>query len=461
MPIGPLKVALQNLSESGQEAYVLFVDIIKAFDTVNREMLWQILARYGVPDHLVSVIKKLYAEITVKLRVGKAKGSFESTSGVKQGDPLAPILFLYVMQAAIETMDQSWLGIKPQFEWSPLAHDENGQPLYRGCLTRRNSHASHCERHEHYTGILADDLGLIFLSMLDLQNGSKHVRNCFLLFGLKIHIGVRGGGKDGKDSESKTFAMLIPKLQDRKHLPQPESYDLDDETFVPFCTKFKYLGSTITCDLDDTTEIERHLSLAHMTFNKFRKLLCNQRIRVDLRGQLYQMCVLSVLLAGCETWAVKHSHLTLLTSFHNRCTRAMCGLNLWHCWMHKISTENILQERLKMLPLDIIFYQRQLRFLHRVACMDPSRLTFQALSSQAARLPGMKMAAGKKVNTLSTWKNTLEKSGLSSEKSGGKLEEWIPNIRGPNCTTIVEEKLGLPPGSFKFKPRPIHPHTGF
>lgn len=424
-------------------------------------MLWQILAKYGISDNLISVIKKLYTDITVKLRVGKAKGSFESTSGVKQGDPLAPILFLYVMQAAIETMDQSWTGTKPQFEWSPLAHDENGQPMYRGSLTQRNNHASQCERHEHYTGILADDLGIIFLSMLDLQNGTQHVRNCFLLFGLKIHIGVRGGGKDGKDSESKTFAMLIPKSQDRQNKPQPESYDLGEGTFVPFCTKFKYLGSTITYDLDDTTEIERRLSLAQMTFNRFRKLLCNKRIHVNLRRQLYQMCVLSVLLAGCETWAVKQSHMVLLRSFHNRCTRIMCGLNLWHCRMHKISTENILQERLQILPIDTIFYERQLRFLHRVACMDPARLTFQTLSSQAARLPGMKMTAGKKTNTRSTWKNTLEKAGLSTEKSGGKLEEWIPNIRSHCCATKVEEKLGLPPRSFKLKPRTMHPHISF
>ena len=57
-------------------------------------MLWQILASCGIPDHLFSGIKKLYADITVNLRVGKAKGSFESTSGVKLGDPLVPVRFL-------------------------------------------------------------------------------------------------------------------------------------------------------------------------------------------------------------------------------------------------------------------------------------------------------------------------------------------------------------------------------
>jgi hypothetical protein len=35
--------------------------------------------------------------------------------------------------------------------------------------TRCGNIVPQCGRHEHYTGILADDLALIFLSMLDLQ----------------------------------------------------------------------------------------------------------------------------------------------------------------------------------------------------------------------------------------------------------------------------------------------------
>ena len=116
------------------------------------------------------------------------------------------------------------------------------------------------------------------------------------------------------------------------------------------------------------------------------KYFANQRLHVDRQRQPYQMCVLSVLLAGCETWAVKHSHLQALASFHNRCTRTMCGINLRHCQIHKIATNSIL-ERLDILPIDKILYIRQLRFLHRVASMNPSRLLFQTLSSQVARLP--------------------------------------------------------------------------
>jgi hypothetical protein len=50
-----LKTALQTLREHGQESWVLFVDLVKAYDTVNREMLWKILRTLGVPESLIAV----------------------------------------------------------------------------------------------------------------------------------------------------------------------------------------------------------------------------------------------------------------------------------------------------------------------------------------------------------------------------------------------------------------------
>jgi hypothetical protein len=315
--------------------------------------------------------------------------------------------------------------------------------------------------HDHYSSAFADDLALIFLSLNDLIQGTKHARDCFLQFGLQIHVGKRGGGTDGNDSESKTLAMHFPKHEDRKHIPQilqTGSYNLENGTFIPFCSKFKYLGSILTPDLDDSTEIERRLSLAQMVFNKFRKILCNQRITVHLRRQLYQVCVLSVLLAGCETWAVNDSHLKKLTSFHNKCTRSMCGINLWHCWMHKITTESIL-ERLNLLPLVTFFHIRQVKFLHRVVCMDPARLIFQTLTSQVVR--PLKMKRGPKTNTLSTLRKTLEKTGLATTGKGGILAEWVPRLRSAGATGLIQQALALPLRFLSFKPRSMHPHTQF
>jgi hypothetical protein len=98
---------------------VLFVDLVKAYDTVNREMLWKILKILGVPDNLIMVLKKLYTDVTINLNVGENLEQFLSTSGVKQGDNLAPILFIFVIHAVSNSLDKKWEFETPDFRWQP------------------------------------------------------------------------------------------------------------------------------------------------------------------------------------------------------------------------------------------------------------------------------------------------------------------------------------------------------
>ncbi len=52
-------MTLQDLRAAHQDTLVLFVDIVKAFDSVNREMLWKILEKYGIPEKTIATIKKI------------------------------------------------------------------------------------------------------------------------------------------------------------------------------------------------------------------------------------------------------------------------------------------------------------------------------------------------------------------------------------------------------------------
>lgn len=83
-----IKIALQNLNAARQETFILFVDLIKAFDSVNREMLWKILAKFGIPESLISVIQKMHNDIGIKCNVSDVIFTIASKSGVKQGGPL-------------------------------------------------------------------------------------------------------------------------------------------------------------------------------------------------------------------------------------------------------------------------------------------------------------------------------------------------------------------------------------
>ena len=49
---------------------LLFVDCAKAFDFVDHNKLWKILQQMGIPDHLTSLLRNLYAGQEATVRTG-------------------------------------------------------------------------------------------------------------------------------------------------------------------------------------------------------------------------------------------------------------------------------------------------------------------------------------------------------------------------------------------------------
>ncbi|XP_076062477.1 uncharacterized protein LOC143037806 [Oratosquilla oratoria] len=80
--------------EQNMDLYAVFIDLTKAFDTVNREALWVILSRLGCPDKFGNLIREFHNKMTGHvLSGGEVSEPFNIRNGVKQGFVLAPILF--------------------------------------------------------------------------------------------------------------------------------------------------------------------------------------------------------------------------------------------------------------------------------------------------------------------------------------------------------------------------------
>jgi hypothetical protein len=106
-------MSLHKRREHGLETWALFIDLVKAFDTVPREALFAVLRRFGIPDHFVNVIIRLHENALIKVKIGSVEEKVKSSIGVRQGSCEGPVLFLFIMQAAMETMQ--WPVPKPQF----------------------------------------------------------------------------------------------------------------------------------------------------------------------------------------------------------------------------------------------------------------------------------------------------------------------------------------------------------
>ena len=75
-----------------------FIDFKKAFDSIDRDMMFAILRHYGIPQQIVDAIRTLYDGSSSQVYVqGQLSNKFNITTGILQGDVLAPFLFIIVI----------------------------------------------------------------------------------------------------------------------------------------------------------------------------------------------------------------------------------------------------------------------------------------------------------------------------------------------------------------------------
>ena len=72
--------------------YMCFIDLQKVYDSVDRELLWLVLARFGVPEKMLSVIRQFHEGMRVRTDDGERSEWFDVTQGLRQGCVLSPLL---------------------------------------------------------------------------------------------------------------------------------------------------------------------------------------------------------------------------------------------------------------------------------------------------------------------------------------------------------------------------------
>lgn len=97
---------------------VVSIDFAGAFDTVSHEHILGALRLKGLDDHVLGLIRDSYVGCASRVKVeGGLTPAIDMRVGVKQGDPMSPLLFNVALDPLIQTLERSGQG----FDWEGLS----------------------------------------------------------------------------------------------------------------------------------------------------------------------------------------------------------------------------------------------------------------------------------------------------------------------------------------------------
>ena len=249
-------------------SYLCFVDLTKAYDSVNQTLLWDVHARFGVPPRMLAVIRQFHdgMQACVGLDDGECSDTFDVGQGLRQGCLLAPLLFNMFFTAVLRVAEKRFLADAAitdnmvQLQRKMEKGEKKGTSRTGRVDGRREKEGEEVQR---LWGMLyADDAGIVSEGLERMM--TVMVTACSS-FGLTV-------------SEAKTEIMCLQTKGGGK-----VSFTINAAGQVYKHTiESVYLGGAITADRNLSTEITRRLQRAWACFQRY-KMEIHDRPGVRLR----------------------------------------------------------------------------------------------------------------------------------------------------------------------------------
>ena len=390
--------------------YACFIDLTKAYDSVDRELLWSVLRRFGVPPKMLAVIRQFHDGMRARVRMddGTCSDWFDVGQGLRQGCNLAPLLFnLFFAAMLMVAVD----------EFSGDEQVMTDMVKIRSKVTEgKGKNAKVVEAVKSLWGMLyADDAGIVSRSPGSLEKMMSAIVRVAGLFGLMV-------------SEPKTEIMcMLAKGMDTCPFTVNAAGMVFKQT-----DKFVYLGGTICEDGSVDAEIANRVLRAHCCFRRNSQAMYDRRgAALRLKTRLLQAEVVETLLYGCVTWNLKPMHYTKLRAAHH--------LFLLRCigWRKREKTDRPLSYAEALLrtgcdeSIEATVRKRRLCFAGFVMRMGDDRLPKLVMLGEMEG--GARYLGGQEYDWLKRLQEDLTAFGISTKKKGWEasakqLGKWYGRV---------------------------------
>lgn len=251
-----------NLRLRKSKVYATFVDFRKAFDSVEHDILFAKLFKYGISGKIIRVLKCIYDNAKISSRIFNQNTSFFNVSkGVLQGEPISPLLFSLFLNDLEELM------IKNNVEGLSIdSYNEIKLLLY------------------------ADDLVMLSTSFQGMQKQLNVLAEFCKTNSMTINVG-------------KTKQLVFRK---GGRVKETEKLKLNDE-YIERVSSYNYLGVIFSDSGLYSKEAKFATQKSSIAINNVRSsLVTTKATSWDARIKLYHAIILSTLLYGSEIWGIRY-----------------------------------------------------------------------------------------------------------------------------------------------------------
>lgn len=329
-----LKTVIDNYFKKNKYLFACFVDLKKAFDTVNREALLSKLFNYNIRGNFFNVLKDMYNNVTfsVKLTEG-VTDSFQSTIGVKQGCILSPSLFSLYMNDLVDNFDA---------ECDPVYLNEK----QLSCL------------------LYADDIVLLSQSAKGLQKLLDSLKAFCDMWDLTVNI-------------DKTKIMIFNKSG---KILKGYSFKYDKQP-VELACEYKYLGIIFKPSGSFSYAINQLSKKACKAMFCIRRSLYSENMNVLSHIRLFDACVTPILLYCSEIWALStlvKGNLNIESKYDSFIPNTVqVKFSKYILGVHKSATNIAALAELGLFPLSLVALKSSVSYwLHLLNANDKKLIYF-------------------------------------------------------------------------------------